>query len=476
MLIRDLEAKTGLDRATIRFYEREGLIAPERKENGYRTYSDADCRILQKVKFLRQLGMSLDRIKALQQGSADLQTVLAEQIGQLSKQIQEAERAKQICLQMQNDRVSFETLNVAYYQSCWHTVQPAPAKKDFKEPVYREYHPVLRFLARWMDYVLLGSVIRFLLIVVLGARLYSEWASDLIGYCVPFLMVPLGAMMLQFWGTTPGKWCLGLKVESENGGKLCFNAALEREWDVLRYGYGFGIPLWSCWRLYRSYREYQEREMDWDWESEYTYHAWDNRRKAATAGLILGAVMMIVASSNAQIQPKYKGELTIAEFASNYNHFLSVVNPEHDQTARLMPDGSRYPLSENTVVINSFGEPEKEHHSFDYVLEGETVKEIHYSNRWSDVFLIYPMPTQCQYAVVTAVMSQEGMHNRNLREFASIWDTESAKESGEIEYAGVRIFWDIDAFNCVRTSDGSYLSNDESQESWVSIDFVIELN
>ena len=38
MLIRDLEVKTGLDRATIRYYEREGFIAPVRKENGYRVY------------------------------------------------------------------------------------------------------------------------------------------------------------------------------------------------------------------------------------------------------------------------------------------------------------------------------------------------------------------------------------------------------------------------------------------------------
>ena len=96
MLIRDLEGKTGLDRATIRYYEREGLIAPERKENGYRIYSDDDCKTLQKVTFLRQLGMSLDRIKALQKGSADLQAVLSDQITHLNRQIRDAERAKRV--------------------------------------------------------------------------------------------------------------------------------------------------------------------------------------------------------------------------------------------------------------------------------------------------------------------------------------------------------------------------------------------
>ena len=46
MLIRDLEVKSGLDRATIRFYEREGLITPERKENGYRDYTEENLTIL----------------------------------------------------------------------------------------------------------------------------------------------------------------------------------------------------------------------------------------------------------------------------------------------------------------------------------------------------------------------------------------------------------------------------------------------
>lgn len=40
MLIRDLEQKTGLDRATIRYYEKEGFLKPVRRENGYRTYSE----------------------------------------------------------------------------------------------------------------------------------------------------------------------------------------------------------------------------------------------------------------------------------------------------------------------------------------------------------------------------------------------------------------------------------------------------
>ena len=76
MKIQDVEVLTGLDRATIRFYEKEQLLVPERSENGYRNYTDDDVKLLQKVKLLRKLGVSLNTIKQLEQGSELLPEVL----------------------------------------------------------------------------------------------------------------------------------------------------------------------------------------------------------------------------------------------------------------------------------------------------------------------------------------------------------------------------------------------------------------
>ena len=43
MHIKDVEQRTGLSRANIRYYEQEGLVHPARRKNGYRDYSpDAD--------------------------------------------------------------------------------------------------------------------------------------------------------------------------------------------------------------------------------------------------------------------------------------------------------------------------------------------------------------------------------------------------------------------------------------------------
>ena len=44
MRIQDLELKSGLDRATIRYYEKQEMISPIRHENGYRDYSEEDLQ------------------------------------------------------------------------------------------------------------------------------------------------------------------------------------------------------------------------------------------------------------------------------------------------------------------------------------------------------------------------------------------------------------------------------------------------
>ena len=50
MTIKDLEERTGLSRANIRFYEKEGLLSPLRRENGYREYTEADVQTLKTLR------------------------------------------------------------------------------------------------------------------------------------------------------------------------------------------------------------------------------------------------------------------------------------------------------------------------------------------------------------------------------------------------------------------------------------------
>ena len=46
MIIKEVEQSLGVPRATVRFYEKEGLLSPSRSENGYREYSEEDVVLL----------------------------------------------------------------------------------------------------------------------------------------------------------------------------------------------------------------------------------------------------------------------------------------------------------------------------------------------------------------------------------------------------------------------------------------------
>ena len=80
MTIKELEQLTKMNRANIRYYESEGLINPKRDDNGYRDYSSEDLAVLERIKLLRALKVSIADIKAMNSGVVSLVTVLDQQI------------------------------------------------------------------------------------------------------------------------------------------------------------------------------------------------------------------------------------------------------------------------------------------------------------------------------------------------------------------------------------------------------------
>lgn len=470
MLIRDLEQKTGLDRATIRFYEKEGLISPARRENGYRTYSEADLDTLLKIKLLRQLGFPLEKIRQLQQGSGALSAALTEQIQKLDAQMNTLNRAREVCKDIRETGTSYQDLDAEYYLR---QLSSPTRKPEFREPVRREYHPWRRFLARMLDYQLMSVLLRFLLIVVFRVRPFGDFLSAIIAYGVPFLMIPVNAWLLHICGTTPGKWVFKLRVQSENGGNLSFSAAADREWHVLHRGLGFGIPVWEYWRLYQSYKAYGEEEPEWDWASEYIYEKWTIKRRAAMVTAVAITIAVTIFNAADSMKPKYRGELTIAQFAENYNYYYGMVNETVVRSDRMQSDGTWYPESDGSVTIYIGGQPETARADFTYETENGILRRIRFKNRWTDVFYQTPITAQCQTAAMTALLSQKGTGMKDVQAFSELWDAEQQTPDGEILYKNVEIRWHIESENCRSIDSGTYLRIDENQESSISIEFEI---
>jgi MerR family Zn(II)-responsive transcriptional regulator of zntA len=63
--IGDLAGRCGVSRDTLRFYERERLLAPARSTSGYRLYGEPDAARVRFIRRAQATGLTLDDIREL---------------------------------------------------------------------------------------------------------------------------------------------------------------------------------------------------------------------------------------------------------------------------------------------------------------------------------------------------------------------------------------------------------------------------
>ena len=125
MTIKEVEQLLEVPRATVRFYEKEGLINPQRGENGYREYSDEDVQNLKKIIILRKLGLTVADIEDVLDGARPMSEVVAGNISNLEKQIEELQGALKVCHKLQEEQEEIETFDVDKY---WNVIEEEEQK------------------------------------------------------------------------------------------------------------------------------------------------------------------------------------------------------------------------------------------------------------------------------------------------------------------------------------------------------------
>ena len=87
MNIKQASEQSGVSAPNIRFYEKEGLLTPARRQgNDYRDYTAGDVRTLKLIRMLRMLDVPLPTIKAVLRGEQPLQQALQTQQTVLEQQ------------------------------------------------------------------------------------------------------------------------------------------------------------------------------------------------------------------------------------------------------------------------------------------------------------------------------------------------------------------------------------------------------
>ena len=89
MKINEVERQLGITKDNIRFYEREGLLAPKRLPNGYRDYDEENLETLRAILILRRLGVPVADIKDVLEHSVSLDAAMTKNIEELETKMKE---------------------------------------------------------------------------------------------------------------------------------------------------------------------------------------------------------------------------------------------------------------------------------------------------------------------------------------------------------------------------------------------------
>lgn len=354
MTIKELESRTGMVRANIRFYEEEGLLSPRRLANGYRDYSEEDARTLEKIKLLRQLQLDIDTIRKVQQGTLTLEQALFVQTTKLEGDRAVIERAAEVCRELERSGVEYAALEPQPYLLRLEAPQepgraelppPAPLRERDNEP-RACYHPWQRMLARSLDMTLYGTIINVGYLLLTRDPSLMRLSTSFIGgliWEVILLALTLGLepFWLHYWGWTPGKWLFGLKLRDGDGEKLSVPQARGRSWRLAWEGYGWNIPILDLWRMWRGrVAGLDGRDCPWDGEEGYRYTKVE-RQYSAPAYIAVGAICWaaLVVSGLWSTTPPCRGDLTVAEFAQNYNFYFDFLGMDGQYEPTLDEEG-----------------------------------------------------------------------------------------------------------------------------------------
>lgn len=411
MTIAELERRSGMTRANIRFYEGEGLISPARRENGYRDYSDEDLEILLRVRLLRTLGVPLSEIREMQSGELGLAAAMDRQIERLRLEQREAADSEAVCRDIRGSGESFEVLDARRWLSELETRGAGVAPEQDSEPPL--ICPWRRFFARTLDMTLLGVLP--VAAATFAFRLNFDTASTGVSIIrtvtALVLAILLEPLALHYFGTTPGKWLLGLSVESVNGGRLSVAEARRRTTGVLIYGMGLDIPIVGLVLEIISWRRHANgQQLRWEDESELRL---GKRGDGANAVLYIGAMALVLGlwllTGFSADMPKNRGAMSTEEFLENYESLSVLYGMEHGGDT-LTADGWAHEPS-NTFYLD-LGDTTLD---YDFTEEDGVLTRIELTAvAGSEASLVSPQTDEMMLVAMSYVWGRDGLGTLDL--------------------------------------------------------------
>lgn len=514
--IREVEKVTGLTRASIRFYEKEGLISPKRRENGYREYSKEDIEQLLRIRLLRNLDVPLPTIRELSEQKLSLREVLRDQQENLNHETREQIIREKLASRIRKEGVSFDRLSGDYYLRIEEELrkEDTVSRKDagdanligndgariaYQDPEADnpETHPFRRYFARMTDFAVYSMILESVYFLLMhqrppqniGRAYLLLWLFRFMLFVLTMILEPIS---LHFFGTTFGKWLFGIRILDENGRKLSMQEAFRRTFRVFCFGFAFFIPVYEIVRLILSFRACRRNDtLRWDEDlSECLYTEPGNLRMTGFfAAWIMIAFLSYMLTQNSMLA-KHRGDLTISEFVENYNDYFN--EPPIDEGRNnlgfsrwLDEDGTftdQFIMGSNVTDVFSTQDHQKMP-EIEYTTEDGFIQEIVISFR-QDGMIVDAVPGEGVIAAYAYICAQEGALFRRYRAKVSRFFTNIQITSPEwcenqlMDCENVHLSYMINSegYSMGVPSEHYLVRDPDAEEAWCEITVTIGRN
>ena len=119
MKIKELENILSISRSNIRFYEKQGLFFPERKDNNYREYTEQDIEVLKKIIIFRKMGFTVEEIKLIQNNDLPFAEAIANAQRRIEDEIEQLNGSLKLIKQVAQENLSFDEIDIDEH---WNTI------------------------------------------------------------------------------------------------------------------------------------------------------------------------------------------------------------------------------------------------------------------------------------------------------------------------------------------------------------------
>lgn len=201
MRISEVAEKTGLSISNIRFYEKKGLIGPDRdKDSKYRNYTEEDLDLIKQILLFRKMDFSIETISHILNNKLTIEAAIQNQITELEEKRDSIQSSIDLCKKIAGDG-QYSSLDTDYYLSY-------VKEEEKKGRVFGQLNDLLDEVSDYYDYCFWNTP--FAGFAMPGTRYGKALSVILLAVMLLMPLIAIGEDLIKEQGVSFGSVCLAV--------------------------------------------------------------------------------------------------------------------------------------------------------------------------------------------------------------------------------------------------------------------------